>query len=115
MTEPTFDADGYPSDETIKSIEKWPVEDFKNCLNFAEKVYHKGYGVWDRQNGYIKIATGGWSGNEDIVHALNKQLYWNVLFIACTSGGTWYIKDPENYYDYDISCNVEMKSFKKKN
>jgi hypothetical protein len=113
MKEPTFDIDGYPSDDTIEAIEKWPVNDFVNCLKFAEKAYQRGYGVWNRKNGWLKIATGGWSGNESIVYALKTQVYWKFLFLAQTSGGAYYIKDPETYKDYDIDYNVEIKSFKK--
>jgi hypothetical protein len=114
MKEPTFDADGYPSDDTIEAIEKWPTEDFVNCLKFAEKAYQKQhYGVWKKQDGWIKIATGGWSGNESIVYALKTQVYWKFLFLAQTSGGAYYIKDPETYKDYDVNCDVIVESHKK--
>jgi len=114
MNEPTFDCDGYPSDETLEAIENWPMEDFKNCLKFAEKAYQKGYGVWKKEEGWIKIATGGWSGNESVVYALQKQIYWNMLFIAKLCGGAYYIQDPETYNDYSISCDVVIESFKRK-
>ena len=113
MKEPTFDADGYPSDETIEAIEKWPVNDFVNCLKFAEKAYQKHYGVWKKQDGWIKIATGGWSGNESIVYALQNQIYWKAFWLAKTIGGAYYIRDPETHKEYDVNCDVLIESHKK--
>ena len=83
MTEPTFDADGYPTDETLTAIELWPDDDVTGCLDFARAAWRwKDYArdvtdpaeraVLHAEDGdrYVRFATGGWSGNESIIAAL---------------------------------------------
>jgi len=83
MTAPTFDSDGYPTDETLAAIEAWPYQDLAACLDFVKAAWH-----WDdwathdlsaheaaivraeKTDTYLRLATGGWSGNESLVAAL---------------------------------------------
>lgn len=96
MTAPTFDADGYPTDETIEAIEKWPYQDAAGCLDFARAAWHwpdwaneditaHEAGVLRANPGerYARFATGGWSGNEEIIAALKangmvRSLTWQL-------------------------------------
>lgn len=85
MDEPTFDADGYPTDETLGRIRSWPVEtaaDMAAAMDFAGRAWsYPEYWECDpdfiepewptgsHQRRYV-FSTGGWSGNESIVSAI---------------------------------------------
>jgi hypothetical protein len=85
MSEPTFNADGYPTDETLERIRTWDcatAEDFAEVMDFAGRAwsYPK---YWECDPAFIAgeytgqspqrryvFSTGGWSGNESIVSAI---------------------------------------------
>lgn len=84
MSEPTFDADGYPTDETLQRIETWPVTDnadFAAVMDFAGRAWSYP-DRWECEAQWIdpdwpsypkrvyRFSTGGWSGNESIVAAI---------------------------------------------
>src|SRR5262245_45467303 len=84
MSEPEFDADGYPTEATLEAIENWPYQDIAGCLDFCRSAWHWGadcaneaVNVYEANvlyakegDRYARFATGGWSGNEDIICAL---------------------------------------------
>lgn len=74
-----MDADGYPTDEELERIRKWPHEDFAGLMEF---IYNQ---CWNsRERGFaqsrrrFRLATSGWSGNEEVISALGE----NVMFMA---------------------------------
>ena len=74
---------GYPTDEEIKAIEHAePAE----ALRLMEAAWAKGYGsavhFWLHDRGEYRFATGGWSGNEELIEALGRNaiayaMTWN--------------------------------------
>jgi len=99
---PTFDEDGYPSDETLRDISYWYTFNGytpKEFLQFCEGAFNKNYGSWQIVENYnndllndkpfdaLRIATGGWSGNESVVHQMEKTIFWSVLWKASVCGG----------------------------
>lgn len=77
MNSPTFDADGCPTEETLAAIRAWPHTDHPGLMRFVQESV-EGYGRLWREGDSIKLATGGWSGNESIVQALHE----NAVFMA---------------------------------
>ena len=114
MNEPTFDADGYPTDETVEFLEHWQnFKDDKEAMDFALKALKKlCYATVKQENNYIYIATGGWSGCEVIVRAMKKNFYCSNLLIASLSGGGYYYADPfiDNLKTYDFKVTVTYKN-----
>jgi hypothetical protein len=100
-SEPTFDADGYPTEDTLEAITRWPYQDVNGCLDFCRQAWH-----WpdftsdvltpceaavvraDPDERFARFATGGWSGNEDIIRALkaNKPV-WMFTWRFSAAGG----------------------------
>lgn len=105
-----WDDDGYPTEESLKQLEKalkigktaeeWKraVDVFYEALN--ENIYSDYCGpervevrgevidVW----GYH---TGGWSGNEDIISILRRSWLWGSLIERYDSGGHYYFTPKE--------------------
>lgn len=92
MIHPTFDEDGYPTDETLKVIREWSHKDgYINLMLYVHEAWH-----WDdyfsrEQKGEILECcahTGGWSGNESIIGALeDNRLFWVMCWLESRRGG----------------------------
>ena len=84
---PSFDKDGYPTEDTLQRIETWPWTDFDALLEYVTDCVD-GYGsVW-KENGELKMITGGWSGNESVIAALQKNnVFWTMYWNSSHRGG----------------------------
>ena len=92
---PSFDQDGYPTEETLEAITTWPIRSNSNIaelLAFVDAAWHyKPFAI--RTNGegrerYIYCATGGWSGNESIIGALEEnRMFWALCWLESQRGG----------------------------
>lgn len=105
MRHPTFDSDGYPTDETLDAIRDWPHEDLRGLVSFAKEAFEGGgnYGWFENQasriepafhDGYVDdghwwcCATGGWSGCESVIGALQEnRIFWFMCWRASLRGG----------------------------
>jgi hypothetical protein len=96
---PTFDGDGYPTEETLDAIAAWDWHDFPALMEYVAAAWK-----WDMlKNEPSKIepalngeddgfywcgATGGWSGNEDLVAALGRNdMFMALCWSASVRGG----------------------------
>lgn len=91
---PAFDADGYPTEETLMAIRAWP-KDWQALLEYVQEAwqyddritysesteeFHPGF--------FWYLSTGGWSGNEDIISALQANtLFWVSCWWSSRRGG----------------------------
>ena len=96
MNQPTFDKEGSPSEETLQRLESWPLP-FEGLLDFVEEVWNDTYGkmTWDEE-GRLELVTGGWSGNESIILALqnNKNYFWTHYWYQSQRGGLHVLDKP---------------------
>lgn len=85
---PTFDADGYPTEETTLAIKEWEFKDATGWLQYVREAWNHTYGkIWE-ENGLLNMATGGWSGNEEIIIAMQENLVlWGLLWESSRRGG----------------------------
>jgi len=79
----------YPTVDALERIESWPADDVNGALTFAAELWHyPDFGVSyelspeeravvhaDEGERYLRLATGGWSGNEEIVSALRSNIW----------------------------------------
>lgn len=107
-----LDGDGYPTYETLETISKFKIENEQSIaefFNYCESAYNKHYGIWEIVEEYdeyvfdrdrltirieyfifgamLKIATGGWSGNEMIISAMQENPIWNMRWAVSIHGG----------------------------
>lgn len=82
-----FDGDGYPTAAALRRLSKWPAEDLRGALEYAAGLWHWPNYVRRRGRRYTFI-TGGWSGNESVMAALERNLFlYAVCWEASFRGG----------------------------
>jgi hypothetical protein len=100
LNSPLLDDDGYPTAEALEIIELWSsYDDPTGWFEFIKQLWNMVEWGWEvtRQphpdhpevavDRYY-ISTGGWSGNEDIIHAMMKNnILWNFYWVSSRRGG----------------------------
>jgi len=94
-----LDGDGYPTDEALEKITKWPWEDIPGLFKFVEDIWffaEDGYLWRDKEpleefGGVYQIwnlSTAGWSGNESIIDAMKQNfIIWSQTAYSWKRGG----------------------------
>lgn len=94
-----IDVDGYPTIEALECIERWPWEYEKEWFEFIHDLWHlRSFGWsegeaphdWDKDKTvYIyELSTAGWSGNEAIIRAMEKNdMLWHLVWVQSRRGG----------------------------
>lgn len=102
---PTFDSDGYPTDETENTIAMWHCIDSVEWFKYIHAAWNNHYGrMWiDQEDGFLKMATGGWSGNESIIAAMiSNYVLWGYHWKSSHRGGLYVfdIKNATKSFDF---------------
>lgn len=91
---PTFDADGYPTEETLKIIQEWEIRSnfaIRDLLSYVKDCWRYGFPTkagGSKNQKWISVSTGGWSGNESIIGALrNNRMFWALCWLESRRGG----------------------------
>lgn len=93
------ESDGYPTEETLYIIKHWPQNDFLGMLDFIGDYFNRFGRIWRTQPARIELATGGWSGNEEIIVAVKANLIiWAIRWVSSNRGGhhTFELYEHEN-------------------
>ncbi len=90
--------DEYPTGEELKTIKEWDLAEKKveDLLEYIEEIWwapERGFILSGKRVKKLELHTSGWSGNEDIIGALQR----NILFFALyweksVKGGHYYFK-----------------------
>lgn len=85
-----LDDDGYPTDEALNAIRTFEGTP-EQLVEFARELWQ-----WDhlihvrrpwRDRIEVDFVTGGWSGNEDVIAALDGSVFWFLYWSASYRGG----------------------------
>lgn len=91
MNKPTFDRDGYPTDETLLEIERFPHEEgpyaFLEFVQEAWSSYGVIKGILKEDKTRIEFVTGGWSGNEMIMSSIQANVFYPLYWQSSHRGG----------------------------
>ena len=93
MTAPTFDRSGYPTGGTLADLRTlpWTVA----AVEFLDAAWNHDYGgaqtILDEE---LHLATGGWSGNEDVISALMESPFWAQGWQSSHRGGLYVFRMP---------------------
>ena len=92
--EPTFDRDGYPTEETLEVIRKWTHRDLRGLAEFVCEAWcYPDYAKLDGRA--LELHTGGWSGNESLLGALQEQtIFWAMCWRKSERGGHYWFELP---------------------
>ena len=92
-----LDEDGYPTDDALILIQNWHWSDDKGWFEFINSIWYlKSWGWHEGEcedyGGEMSyryhISTGGWSGNEDIIRAMqDTQMLWATTWVQSRRGG----------------------------
>ena len=94
-----LDDDGYPTEVALELIEKWHYTDSKGWLEFIKSIWWAADWGWTegeephewREGSKCyryHISTGGWSGNESIIRAMQKNdFHWYLIWVQSRRGG----------------------------
>lgn len=98
-----LDEDGvYPTDEALEKITNWSADDIAGCFTFMKDIWtYADCGYWHEYEteGQLyrvtkkkvyryEISTGGWSGNESIIAALEKNwMIYIMTWVQSRRGG----------------------------
>lgn len=88
----------YPSAATLRKIRRWPIATSEDCvdlLRFIESEFRWADRQVRRRGRRWSISTGGWSGNEDLVAALQCNLvFWAICWMKSERGGHFVFEAP---------------------
>jgi hypothetical protein len=99
-----MDQDGYPTEETLKKITEWDWHDVNGLAEYIVATWHYGEPLaqlsdWRKDDigaeyRELRLATGGWSGNESIIAALNDNTMFGMI--------CWYLSQRGGLHIYHV-------------
>lgn len=103
--EALLDEDGYPTEAALEVISLWP-ENYAEWFKFIKSIWYIPDWGWtesiedhEYKEGKVKrysISTGGWSGNESIIRAMqdNEFMMWVLTWVSSKRGGHYVFESP---------------------
>ena len=93
----------YPSDEQLDQITKWEFKapgDFDRFMAFVKSIgnwWPQELFGWKQEGRDFWISTGGWSGNESILAAMEQNMiFWMVCWQEHARGGHYKFTLPDD-------------------
>ena len=82
----------YPQKHELKKIEQWDYKDFEGLMEYVEELWSYPQYWKQTKNSFghneYHISTGGWSGNEDLITALQgNAMFWACCWESSKRGG----------------------------
>jgi len=92
----------YPEEYELEKITQWKVTDvasFHLLMGYIETLWH-----WESMfkfdNKVYTLITGGWSGNEDIIRAMQENtMFWLMYWESSKRGGRYTFCDIKTSID----------------
>ena len=101
-----FDSDGYPTDETLRTVRTFTGSPHQ-LVDLLQDIT-RAYGVvttmafedrYGRPAVEVYMATGGWSGNESVIGALERSAFWFLYWNQSARGGAFWFHVPVDLWD----------------
>jgi hypothetical protein len=105
-----LDDDGYPTEAALDVVKLWHWTDPKGWFSFIESIWHlRSWGWYEGTQPdendpeewvYLyNISTAGWSGNEEIIRAMQQnEMMWHSNWVQSRRGGH-YIFEIKDFQD----------------
>lgn len=100
-----LDEDGYPTDLVFERLKHWHWSDPKGWLAYAASLWHYRDSRWTESEEphewradvmvcRYRLSTGGWSGNEALIRAMeSNHMLWGLYWLESRRGG---------YYAFEV-------------
>jgi|SRR6185295_4138666 len=97
----------YPEDEEVERVRTWEFDSrnsFAEFMEFVKSIGHywpKETFGWTQEGRIYHVSTGGWSGNEEILGAMQDNMtFWMVCWQEHRRGGHYIFElpDPDVYF-----------------
>lgn len=90
--EPFLDEDGYPTTEQLELIKNWDFTDRRALFDYISELWWTGSSLISTEtqgkSTLYYFSTGGWSGNESIIHYLKlNTMFWLMCWVQSRRGG----------------------------
>lgn len=95
--------DGYPTRQEIKQVKAYSGHlrskntdnmDPPRLIELLQEIW--AYPDYIKKDGRrLELHTGGWSGNEEIIKALQGSMFWLLYWQKSERGGHYYFELPE--------------------
>lgn len=109
IPDPTFDSDGYPTDEWLNAIGTSPFSPAELIGRLRDAWRYEPPMVegprpdpWDNLIYTVTMVTHGWSGNESIRSALDKTLFWCAFWVRSERGGLNVFEVPADQWEIEL-------------
>lgn len=88
------DMDGYPTEEELDIVRNWDLtkHNAHEFIDFLESIWWHEEGVQFRGR-TLRLHTYGWSGNEDIIQAMQLTHFWMLYWKTTDRGGHYTFKN----------------------
>ncbi len=87
-----LDAEGYPTEADLEKIRTWPANDFRGLMDFIKERWE--YECFNEEDRNYSLSTFGWSGNEEIIAAMQmNRIFWSMCWECSRRGG---------YYEFRV-------------
>jgi hypothetical protein len=92
------DKDGYPTKKELEKIKNWDIlnNDIQEFLEYIRSIWRTpdwGFSLKGKRILKLELHTGGWSGNEEIMYALqHNYLFWGLYWRKSLTGGHYYFR-----------------------
>lgn len=81
----------YPTEGELDEISNWTGK-FEDLMKQIEGIWHFPEWGWSEDQTFWYISTGGWSGNEDIIRALESNPIWKEHLVIERRGGHYKVR-----------------------
>jgi hypothetical protein len=89
------DSSGYHTEEVLAQITNYDLKNgARGMVDLITSLWHWGDNQYSWDGHTLELHTGGWSGNEDIISALEPTLFWMVYWRKSERGGHYYFVIP---------------------
>lgn len=78
--------EGYPTDEALEKIKNWDANDPLGLWEYIKDYFNDHGRAWVEGEDY-KLATGGWSGCEDVIRAIEDNFIVTCMYWQSSSRG----------------------------
>ncbi len=90
-----MNTEGYPDENELKKIKEWGHEDYPALMYYIEELWSYSDRFLQKGDVYY-LSTGGWSGNESLIEALEENaLFWCCCWQKSERGGHYWFEVKE--------------------